>query len=144
MYARLQDTTLVDTWLELNVKFRKDDGTLLSDPTIYWKLVRSIVYLTIPRPNISHAVNLVSQFMTQSTHLHLAAVKCIIRYLFGTPAPGIFFLRTSTLNLRAYSDVDWATDTTRSTTGWCILLADALISWKCKKQDLVSKCSTKV
>jgi len=46
--------------------------------------------------------------------------------------------------LTAYSDVDWTgcPDTRKSTTGWCIFLGDALISWKCKKHDCVSKSST--
>jgi len=44
----------------------------------------------------------------------------------------------------AYSDTDWVgcLNTRRSTTGWCMFLGDALISWKCKKQDRVSKSST--
>ena len=43
----------------------------------------------------------------------------------------------------AYSDADWAgcPDTCRSTTGWCMFLSDALISWKSKKHDRVSKSS---
>lgn len=31
--------------------------------------------------------------------------------------------------------------TCRSTTGWCMYLRNALISWKCKKQERVSKFS---
>ena len=46
----------------------------------------------------------------------------------------------------AYKDADWARclDTRRSTTSWCMFLSDALISWKCKKHDRVSKSSTEV
>ena len=58
---------------------------------------------------------------------------------------GCFFFSIDTsLQLVAYSDGDWVgcPDTRRSTTGWCMFLGDALISWRCKKQDRVSKSST--
>ncbi|XP_068662890.1 secreted RxLR effector protein 161-like [Aristolochia californica] len=97
------------------------------------------------RPDISYAIHQVSQFMSSPRHLHLAAVRRIIRYLRGSPTHGLFFPIGSALQLVAYSDVDWARcpDTRCSTTGWCMFLGDALISWKCKKQDWVSKSSTK-
>ena len=43
-----------------------------------------------------------------------------------------------------YSDANWArcANTRRSVTGWCIFLDNALISWKSKKQNRVSKSST--
>ena len=40
-------------------------------------------------------------------HLHLAVVRCIIKYLHGTPSRGLFFPICSPLRLVAYSDVDW-------------------------------------
>lgn len=49
--ARLQDTTPMDTPLELGVKYRKGDSTP-SEPTLYKKLVGSLVYLMITRPDI--------------------------------------------------------------------------------------------
>lgn len=78
--AHLENSTPVDTPLEINVKYLKDYGTLLSDPTIYGRLAGSLVYLTIIRPDISFAINLVSQFMTNPRHLRFAAVKRIIWY----------------------------------------------------------------
>lgn len=61
--------------------------------------------MTINRPDISHAINVVSHFMVQPTQIHLSAVKSIIRYHTGR---GIFSPRTSNLKLQAYSDADWA------------------------------------
>ena len=77
--ADLQDSSSVDTSLELNVKYRREEGDLLPDPTIFWQLVGSLNYLTITRPDISFAVQQVSQFMQAPRHLHLAAVHRIIQ-----------------------------------------------------------------
>ena len=142
--AGLKDATAVDTPMEVNVKYRRDEGELLPDPFLYRQLVGSLIYLTITRPDISYAVHIVSKFMQSPRHLHLAAVRRIIRYLIGSSTRGLFFPTKSALHLTAYSDADWAgcPDTRKSTTGWCIFLGDALISWKCKKQECVSKSST--
>ena len=142
--AGLQDASSVDTPLEVNTKYRREEGNLISNPTIFRQLVGSLNYLTITRPDISFAVQQVSQFMQNPRHLHLAVVHRIIRYLRGTPCRGLFFPASSSLNLVAYSDADWAgcPDTRRSVTGWCMFLGNSLISWKSKKQDRVSKSST--
>nr|CAN66507.1 hypothetical protein VITISV_034008 [Vitis vinifera] len=142
--AGLQGATSVDTPMELNVKLRKEEGDLLVDPSLYRKLVGSLVYLTITRPDISFAVQQVSQFLQTPHHLHLAAVRRIIRYVQGTSTRGLFFPTGNSTRLAAYSDADWAgcADTRRSITSWCVFLGDALISWKSKKQARVSKSST--
>jgi hypothetical protein len=51
--AGLKDATVVDTPMEVNVKYRRDEGELLLDPFLYWQLVGSLIYLTITRPDIS-------------------------------------------------------------------------------------------
>ena len=79
--ASLQDSPSVDTPMEVNVKYRSEEGDLLADPTMFRQLVGSLNYLTITRPDISFAVQQVSQFMQTPRHLHLAAVRRIIRYL---------------------------------------------------------------
>ena len=77
--AGLTNTTSVDTPMELNVKYRRDEGELLDDPTTYRKLVGSLIYLTITRPDISYVVHTVSKYMQAPRHLHLSAVRRIIR-----------------------------------------------------------------
>ncbi|RVW60692.1 Retrovirus-related Pol polyprotein from transposon RE2 [Vitis vinifera] len=49
--------------------------------------------------------------------------RCIIRYFQGSPTHGLVFPIGSSLQLVAYSDVDWAgcPDTCRSTTSWFFL-----------------------
>ncbi|XP_042939365.1 uncharacterized protein LOC122274389 [Carya illinoinensis] len=104
--ASLQDTSYVDTPLEVNTKYRQEEGDLLSDYTMYRQLVGSLNYLTITRPDISFVVQQVSQFMQAPRHLHLPAVLHIIRYLRGCPSRGMFFPISTHLRLVAYSDVD--------------------------------------
>ena len=144
-FAGLQDTSSVDTPMEVNTKYRQEEGDLLSDPTLYRQLVGSLNYLTITRSDISFSVQQVSQFMQAPRHLHFAVVRRIIRYLRGSSRRGLFFPRGIPLRLVAYSDEDWAgcPDTRRSVTGWCMFLGDSLISWNSKKQDRVSKSLTK-
>jgi hypothetical protein len=102
----LQDSSPVDSPLKLNVKFRRDDGDLLPNPTLYRQLVGILNYLTITRPDISFAVQQVSQFMQSPRHLHLVVVRRIIRYLLGSSSRGLFYPAGSSIRLVAFSDVD--------------------------------------
>ena len=97
--AGLQEGRSVDTPLEVNVKYRRDDGDFLSNPALYRQLVGSLNYLTITRPDISFVVQQVSQFMKAPTHLHLVVVRRIVRYLHGTSARGLFFPVDSPIRL---------------------------------------------
>lgn len=128
--AGLQDSSSVDTPLELNVKYRREEGDLLPDPTIFRQLVGILNYLIITRLDISFAVQQVSQFMQAPRHLHLVAVCRIIRYLRGTSNRGLFFPNGSPIRLNAFSDPDWAgySDTRRLVTGWYMFLGESLIS----------------
>ena len=104
--ARLTDNKIVDTPLELNVRLSPFDGVPLPDPTLYRTIVGNLVYLTITRPNIAHAVHVVSQFVTSPTTVHWAAVHRILRYLRGTRFQSLLLSSTSSLQLHAYSDAD--------------------------------------
>lgn len=48
--------------LELNAKLSRNDNPPLPDRTIYCRLVGSLIYLTMTHPDISHVIQVVSQF----------------------------------------------------------------------------------
>jgi hypothetical protein len=107
----------------------------LTNPSPYRSLVGALQYLSLTRPNISFAVNKVSQFMHRPTSLHLQAVKCILRYLKSTISYGLLLRRFSSYTLQAYSDADWASypDDRKSTRGFYVFLNPNLISWSSRK-----------
>lgn len=55
-----------------------------------------------------------------------------------------FFLTSSALHLKAFSDSYWATcpSSRKCGSGFCIFWGDSLITWRSKKQAAVSKSST--
>jgi hypothetical protein len=82
--------------------------------------------------------------MHAPTNAHYQMVKCILRYVKGTLSLGVCILRESSLDLYAFSNVDWAgcPTTRRSTIGFCTFLGSNCISWSAKKQPTVSRSST--
>jgi len=128
---------------EQNITLTQEDGDLLEDASQYRRLVGHLIYLTITRPDLAYAVHILSQFMDKPRQPHLKAAHKVLRYIKHAPGQGILLPSKGPLELRAYCDADWARckDTRRSTTGYCIFLGHAPISWKTKKQSTVSRSS---
>ncbi|GJY76732.1 reverse transcriptase domain-containing protein [Tanacetum coccineum] len=78
--------------------------------------------------------------------LHLNAVKRIFKYLKGKPNLGLWYLKESSFDLEAYSDIDYAGANLdrKSITSGCQFLGSRLISWQCKKQTIVATDSNDV
>ena len=129
--------------MELNLQLRLNDGTPLPDPSRYRHIIGSLVYLTITRPDIAHAVPILSQFVSAPTSVHYAHLLHVLRYLWGTASQRLFYAKSSPVQLHAYSDSTWVSDPMdrRSITGYCIFIGTSPIAWKSKKQSAVSRSS---
>ncbi|KAI3516445.1 hypothetical protein L1887_15360 [Cichorium endivia] len=129
--------------MEQNLKLDKREEEEVVDATQYRRLVGRLLYLQATRPDITYAVNVLSQFVSQPRVSHLEAANRVLRYLKATPGQGILLSNTGETSLTAYCDSDWlgCPLTRRSRTGYLLLLGGSPISWKSKKQSVVSRSS---
>ncbi|GKD69342.1 ribonuclease H-like domain-containing protein [Tanacetum coccineum] len=74
---------------------------------------------------------------------YFLALKRILRYVRGTLDYGLQLFSSSTTDLVAYSDADWAgcPTTRRSTSDYCVFLGNNLLSWSSKRQPTLSRSS---
>nr|GEZ46660.1 ribonuclease H-like domain-containing protein [Tanacetum cinerariifolium] len=116
------------------------DGDLISDLTLYWSLAGYLQYLTFTRPNISYAVQQVCLYMHDPREPYFLALKRVLRYVRGTLDYGLQLFFSSTTDLVACLDVDWAgfPTTRRTTSGHCVFLGNNLLSWSAKRQSTLS------
>uniref|UniRef100_A0ACD5Y1K9 Uncharacterized protein n=1 Tax=Avena sativa TaxID=4498 RepID=A0ACD5Y1K9_AVESA len=149
-HAALGDERTVETSMELNVQLRASDGDPLPDPIRYRHLLGSLVYLDVTSPDISYPVHILSQFVLAPTTVHYSHILRVLRYLRGTITRRLFFPRSSSLQLQAYSDATWASDPMdrHSLSSYCVfvsapttILGGSLIAWKTKKYTAVSRLS---
>ncbi|XP_059627363.1 uncharacterized mitochondrial protein AtMg00810-like [Cornus florida] len=142
----LQDTGMLgcrpaSTPMEPNLKLSVESGELLSDPSVYQHLVGRLIYLTNTRPDLTFAVSVVSQFMHAPRSTHMDAVYHILRYLKSCPSLGLFYALGNQSGLSCFTDADYAGCKTdrRPTSDFCTFYGNHLISWKSKKQTVVSR-----
>ena len=120
-----------------------EENQLFEDAKLYRKMVGKLIYLTITRPDICFAVNQVSQHMQAPKVHHWKMVDRILRYLSGTTGQGVWMGCNGSTEVVGYCDADWAGDRVdrRSTTGYCTFIGGNLVTWKSKKQKVIS-CSS--
>ncbi|UYV76010.1 hypothetical protein LAZ67_13002124 [Cordylochernes scorpioides] len=109
--------------------------------------IGSLMHLScLTRPDITFALNKVSQKLAAPTRYDWEAVKRIFKYLVGTTEYGIMYQKGHKVGvLESFSDADFAGDpeTRRSTSGVVCKLAGGAISWPSQNKDQVADIMTK-
>ncbi|PKI33311.1 hypothetical protein CRG98_046299 [Punica granatum] len=128
--------------MEHNHRLSSESGTLLDDPGQYRQLVGRLLYLTITRPDLTYSIQILSQFMSAPRQSHWDVTIRVLRYVKQSLGQGIF-IGPQSLELTAFCDFDWASCpmTRRSVIGYFVSIGGSPISWKTKKQTIVSRSS---
>lgn len=138
------DSKPTGTPMDPHTKLLKNEGKELDDVTMYRKMVGSLIYLTLTRPDLAYSVGVLSRFMQQPRRPHLHAVRRVLHYVKATIGLGISFKRESSFKLSGFCDADYGGDPScrRSTTGYVFLLGNGPVSWCSKLQPTVSLSTT--
>nr|GEX94844.1 ribonuclease H-like domain-containing protein [Tanacetum cinerariifolium] len=90
--------------------------------------------------------DLVCLYMHDPREPHFLALKWILWYVRGNLDHELHLFSSTTTSLVAYSDADWAgcPTTQRSTSAYCVLLRNNLLSWYSKRQSKLSHSSAEV
>lgn len=105
------------------------------NPTQYRRLVGTLQYLTITRPDLSYSMNRLCQFMHAPTVEHWGLLKRVLRYVKGTLAYGLRFSSSRSTDIHAFSDSNWAGCPVdrKSTSGYAVYIGTNLVSWLSRK-----------
>ena len=114
------------------------------DPTLYRRLIGSLMYLVNTRPYFCFALNTLIQFMVEPRSVHWVAAKHVLCYLLGTVDFGLNYRRSEGIRLVGYTDSDWAGSVAnrKSTSGCCFGLGSTTVLWFSRKQKSVALSST--
>nr|GEW32659.1 retrovirus-related Pol polyprotein from transposon TNT 1-94 [Tanacetum cinerariifolium] len=134
--------------MDMKTAFLHDDAErAYIEKVPYANAVGSLMYPMIcTRPDISHAVGMVSRYMHNPGKGHWQDVKWILWYIHHTVDVGLVFEHGSSQWVAGYCDSDYARDLDkrRSTTGYVFTLEKAPISWKSTLQSTTTLSTMKV
>ncbi|RVX00850.1 Retrovirus-related Pol polyprotein from transposon RE1 [Vitis vinifera] len=143
--TRMSGCQPVDTPIEEGLKLCVEPNQVSTDKGRYQRLVGRLMYLAHTRPDLAYALNVVSQYMHNPGEQHMNAIMRILRYLKNAPRKGILFIKNvDHQSIEVYTDSDWAdaVDDRQSTSGYFTFVGGNLVTWKSKKQNVVTRSST--
>jgi hypothetical protein len=147
---RMHNAKLVSTPLDSHLKLTKEmcpktqEDIEYMSSVPYSSSVGSLMYVMVcTRPDIAHALGVVSRYMNNLGKEHWEAVKWILRYLRGTGTHALCF-GGSDIVLHGYvdSNMEDDKDSRRSTTGYVFTIGGTIVSWILKLQKVVSLSTT--
>lgn len=102
---------------------------------MYQRLIGRLLYLAMTRPDISYAVQHLSQFMHAPMKSHYEVAIHVVRYVKKQPGVGLLLSSKCSSKVTAFCDADWAFCllSRKSVIGFGVKYEDYLISWKSKK-----------
>ncbi|KAI3713826.1 hypothetical protein L1987_72412 [Smallanthus sonchifolius] len=114
------------------------------DETEYKRLVGSLMYLTVTRPDLMYSVSFISRYMSNPHEEHMYVAKRILRYVKETYDYGLIYDQRGGNKLQVFTDSDYARDVAdrKSTSGYVCILSQAAICWSSRKQGIVTLSST--
>jgi len=140
---RMENCKPLPTPVATGTKLSKDDEGSDVNPTLFKRLVGSLMYLTATRPDIMQGVSLIFRFMETPKDTHWSGGKRIMRYIVGTTDCGIMYESTKKKDLIGYTENDFSGSLNDRKSTFCFLfhLGSSVISWASKKQPIVTLSS---
>ena len=127
--------------MDPNIRLTKTPEEESHDIPEYGAAIGSLMYASIgTRPDITYAVQSLSQFTNNPSPEHWTAVKQVFRYLNGTRDLGIVYRSYAKISLEGYTDADWGSIPIdrKSISGYTFLIGEGPITWASKKQRTVA------
>uniref|UniRef100_A0A3Q7J622 Reverse transcriptase Ty1/copia-type domain-containing protein n=1 Tax=Solanum lycopersicum TaxID=4081 RepID=A0A3Q7J622_SOLLC len=124
--------------LGMNISRDRFSSTLNLSQELYIEKVLSRF-----RPDIAHAVGVVSRYMTNPGKEHWEIVKWLLRYLRGTSSTSLC-LGKGNVTLQGFLVADLGEDvySSKSTSGYIYTIGGTVVSWMSRLQKCVSLSST--
>ncbi|XP_043263425.1 secreted RxLR effector protein 161-like [Colletes gigas] len=141
----MRECNTATTPIDLDVKMDNYETSKRCNIKDYQELMGRLMFLSAhTRPDISYALNCLSQFNTDPREMHMTGLKRVLRYLRGTIDYQLTFGNKCSRNeIVCETDASWdKTRDAKSFTGVLIYRNSDLIFWKCKKQTVVALSST--
>ena len=151
----MQDNKLVKVPIPVGVKLfaeqcpktQEDEEDMSHVP--YASAVVSLMYAMVcTRPDIAHAVGVLSRFTLKLGKEHWTTVKQVFRYLHGTSDYGLCYQGRlgldRVLDICFFVDANWVgdLDQRRYTSGYVFNLFGGAFNWMSKKQSIVALLTT--